>query len=116
MSNLKNDNEFIKKAFEEINFSNHALKRISLRKINKNIIKTCLEYGNVFYKTGIKFYVLLKKNILKYKLDQKLEGICILQSNDNTIITVYKNKEIGKKIKSLSKRKSTRKNTALSYN
>ena len=103
MSNINIEQKIIKDCYGELNFSTHSLKRISLRKIDKKIVETCVEYGKLFYKTGIKFYVLLRKTIEKFHLDKKLEGICVLLSNDNTVITVYKNKKISREIKILSK-------------
>jgi len=92
----------------EVSFTRHSEKRMSRRNINKEEIELCLKYGRIFYKTGIRFHVLLRKNIIKYNLDNRLEGICVLISNENSIITVYKNKEISRKIKSLEKKEKTR--------
>lgn len=98
--------EETKSIFSDVSFSEHCLQRLSLRKINKRVVNYCLNYGKVFYKTGIRFYVLLKKQIEEYNLDSKLEGICVLISNDGTIISAYKNKVVTKRIKTLSKRKN----------
>lgn len=88
-----------------LSYSAHAMERLSLRKISKQIINLCIKHGKVFYKTGVRFYVLLNKNIKEYNLDSRLEGTCVIISDDGKVITAYKNKDISKKIKVLKKRR-----------
>lgn len=84
-------------------FSHHSSERMNTRKISGIDIQTCIKYGAKIHRTGIKFYVLLRKQIEKYDLPKKLEGLCVLISNDNKIITTYKNKDAIYYIKRLSK-------------
>lgn len=84
-------------------FSNHSSNRMNGRKISGVDIQTCIRYGAKLHRTGIKFYVLLSKQIQKYNLPQKLEGLCVLISPDNKVITTYKNKDAIYYIKRLSK-------------
>lgn len=91
------------KNVSEIKMSIHASKRSTQRRLNENVIALCLKFGQKFFRTGITFYVLTKKIIQKFNLPDKLEGICVLEGQ-NTIISVYKNKDITSKIKHLSKR------------
>lgn len=85
------------------NFSNHFYSRISLRNIKQNDVNLCLIFGDVIYKTGIRFYILSKKKIIENSLSEKLEGLCVLVSRDNFIITAYRNKSAISKTKRLSK-------------
>ncbi len=90
-------------ALTSINFSNHANSRMFNRAVNKNDIFLSLRFGEVFYKTGIKFHVITKKIINKYHLSYALDGLCVLVSHNNTVITTFKNKEAVSRIKRLSK-------------
>jgi hypothetical protein len=85
------------------NFTNHACSRMYNRIVNRNDILLCLKFGEVFYKTGIKFHVITKKIINKYHLSYELDGLCVLVSHNNRVITTYKNKEAISQIKRLSK-------------
>jgi hypothetical protein len=85
------------------NFSKHSLKRINMRRIDQKCIDLCLNYGKKIYRTGIVFYVLLKRTIEKLQLPKELEGLCVLVAHDNTIITVYKNREAASEVKKLNK-------------
>lgn len=84
-------------------FSSHSSERMNARKISGIDIQMCIKYGSKIHRTGIKFYVLLRKQIEKHNLPKKLEGLCVLISNDNKIITTYKNKDAIYYIKRLSK-------------
>lgn len=84
-------------------FSNHSSDRMKSRKISNLEIQTCIKYGSKIHRTGIKFYILLSKHIQKYDLPKKLEGLCVLISSDNKVITTYKNKDAIYYIKRLSK-------------
>lgn len=84
----------------------HAQKRMYGRKITQDMIDTCLSYGNVIYRTGIRFISLTKKAIKKYTLDPSLEGLNVLISSDGLIITTYKNKSKISEFKKLPKEKN----------
>lgn len=84
-------------------FTVHSSDRMSNRKISGVDIQTCINYGAKIHRTGIRFYVLLSKQIAKYGLPRKLEGLCVLISPDNKVITTYKNKDAISYIKKLSK-------------
>ncbi len=84
-------------------FTVHSSHRMSTRKISGVDIQLCITYGAKIHRTGIKFYVLLSKQIRKYGLPQKLNGLCVLISPDNKVITTYKNKDAISYIKKLSK-------------
>lgn len=98
------------------NFSNHSLKRINMRRIDQRYIDICLNYGKKIYRTGIVFYVLLKKTVDKLHLPKEIEGLCILVAHDNTIITVYKNRDAISEVKKLNKYNLKKnKNKSLDY-
>lgn len=84
-------------------FTPHSLKRMNMRRISKEYIDLCIKYGEKIHRTGITFYIILKKNIEKIKLPQDLEGLCVLVGADNTLITVYKNRNAISDIKKLNK-------------
>lgn len=84
-------------------FTNHSYLKMSLRNIKQNDVNTCLIFGDVIHKTGVKFHILSKKKIIENKLSEKLEGLCVLVSKDNFIITAYRNKKAISKTKRLSK-------------
>lgn len=86
-----------------INYTVHALKRMSERKISKTDIQICIEYGKKIHRTGIKYYIILSKQVLEYGLSQRFNGLCILLSSDDTLITTFKNKDAFNYIKKLSK-------------
>lgn len=88
---------------ESFLFTSHSSDRMSSRKISGVDIQTCIQYGLKIHRTGIRFYVLLSKQIAKYGLPQKLNGLCVLISQDNKVITTYKNKDAISYIKRLSK-------------
>ena len=93
---------------EALIYTEHALGRLRSRGISKIMISDTIEYGELIYKQGVRFYVMLKKTapkIFNHNYIEKILGITVLVSNlDNTIITVYKNKNSFKTIKKKSKR------------
>ena len=95
---------------KEIIFTEHGRKRCNNRGITKEMINDTLRYGEYICKQGIRFCIVLTKNIPKHftpNYIEKLIGMTVLVAGmDNAIITVYKNK---KSIKRKSKRKSKRK-------
>lgn len=90
--------------FDNINLTYHALSRSSARNIKLSDIDLCLRFGEKIHKTKIKFYFMSKKALKNNNIDFCIEGLCVLVSNDNTIITAYKNKDAISNIKKLSKR------------
>lgn len=90
--------------FDNINLTYHALSRSSARNIKLSDIELCLHFGEKIHKTKIKFYFMSKKTLKNNNIDFCIEGLCVLVSNDNTVITAYKNKDAISNIKKLSKR------------
>jgi len=92
-------------------FTNHALKRMGMRRVNMELIELALEFGIKIHNGGAKFVFVRRKDIpdeIPAKIAEKIEGlVIILNPVDDTIITVYKNrgalKEIKKKVKRYDK-------------
>lgn len=85
----------------------HALKRAQSRGITPQMILDTIHFGQLIRKQGLRFYVMLKKNIPiesnKQYLD-KLMNVTVVLSEDDQLITVYRNSVSIKKIKRKSKR------------
>jgi hypothetical protein len=77
----------------ELNFSRHSQERMLSRKISQEDISICLNYGKKLHRTGIRFYILRDKEVSRECLPERLSGLCVLISNDETIITAYKNRQ-----------------------
>lgn len=84
-------------------FTKHSIKRMSKRKITHNDIETCIAFGKVLYKTGLKYYIISKKIIQSYNLPEKLNGLCVLLSKENEVVTAFKNPEVFSYTKCLTK-------------
>lgn len=89
---------------KNITLTYHAISMSSARNIKLNDIDLCLRFGEKIHKTKIQFYFMSKKALKNNNIDFCIEGLCVLVSNDNTVITVYKNKDAISDIKKLSKR------------
>jgi hypothetical protein len=84
----------------------HSFKRSSQRGIDSNKIIVTLEYGEVFYKQGLIWYVLGTKYIpphLEHKKNQLMNTVVIVSGNSNQIITCYRCTNPFKNIKTKSK-------------
>lgn len=85
----------------------HALKRAQSRGITPQMILDTIHFGQLIRKQGLRFYVMLKKNIPiesnKQYVD-KLMNVTVVLSKDDQLITVYRNSVSIKKIKRKSKR------------
>jgi hypothetical protein len=84
----------------------HSFKRSSQRGIDSNKIIVTLEYGEVFYKQGLIWYVLGTKCIpphLEHKKNQLMNTVVIVSGNSNQIITCYRCTNPFKNIKTKSK-------------
>jgi hypothetical protein len=87
----------------EINFTTHSIKRMANRKITRQEIEICLSYGEVIYKTGAKYHILSRKVLNQWGLSERLNGLCVIVSRDEYIITTFKNREVFSYTKRLSK-------------
>ncbi len=75
----------------------HASRRMKQRGITREAIDFTLRWGTIYYRTGIVFYVLRRRDIVRSKCReaqlQKWEGTTVLVAED-VIISVYKNRDI----------------------
>ncbi|MCS7230449.1 MAG: hypothetical protein RMJ81_10020 [Candidatus Kryptonium sp.] len=89
-------------------FTHHALKRIGMRRIEQNLIEIALRCGVSIYSAGAKFVFVRRKDIpddLPAEMAEKINGlVLVLNPIDDTVITVYKNKNALKEIKRKLKR------------
>ncbi len=87
--------------------SRHASKRAGQRRISLEAIKAALDFGTVTYRTGAIFSTLLKKDIKRAKRPglRKHLGTTVLSSSsqEDVIITVYRNSNAISRIKRLPK-------------
>lgn len=86
-----------------LNFTSHSIKRMANRKISFKDLELCLSYGEVFYKTGVRYHILSNKVINQWGLNERLNGLCVILSKDEYIITTFKNKDVFNYTRCLSK-------------
>lgn len=86
--------------------SPHSRKRCQQRGISNQMIADTINYGEVIYKQGLRFFLALRKD-LGWMEDHaylgRLENTVVVLSHHNEIITVYKNRYAIRSIKRKSK-------------
>jgi len=89
-----------------IQFTDHARKRMSQRGITRELIQQALDYGHVYHKQGYRFYVMRRKDVPKMwnpKHQDRLRNIAVVVKpvgdDTYTIITVYRSNEAPKHIR-----------------
>jgi hypothetical protein len=103
--------------------SQHAKCRLQQRAITPWALEQILRHGEIIYKQGMKFMFIPKKLIKLFyapNLQVEIQDIMILVSNDDTIITAYRNenavKHVQKKSKRLSKYRKMNNATSTNHN
>jgi len=80
---------------EQLMFSCHAMERVAKRNLSKEAIDYALRHGQRIYCTGIVFYFLGKRDILeddrRNSEIMRLVGLTLLVSQDQELITAYRN-------------------------
>lgn len=98
-----------------IALTKHASQRKSNRGISQAMIDDTIRHGVQIRKQGLRYFVMIAKSIPKnfraqYK--EQVENVVVIVTEDNFVMTVYKNpkalKNIKKKQKRLGKRKFSR--------
>ncbi len=92
---------------KNIQFSNHAAKRVCQRGIEPDVIAEILNYGTRIHKQGLVFHFLSKADIQRYyqKDDRKrFESVIVLTGRDGCVVTAYRNPHAVGDIKRKSKR------------
>ena len=100
----------------EMYHSLHSQIRSNQRGISKNHIALALEYGTVFYKQGLTYYVLGRKNVPKQYLKRASiyeNTVVIVSGKSNELVTCYKSKHAIMQIK--HKRKNLKTNYQVQY-
>ena len=74
-------------------FSRHCLQRAAQRGIQADAIAYTLEFGRVYFRQGMFFHVLGKKELppaLKQDWERLRHTVVVLSGDDNTLITAYR--------------------------
>ncbi|MBI4946258.1 MAG: DUF4258 domain-containing protein [Bacteroidetes bacterium] len=92
---------------QNIQITSHARKRAAQRGISIDMIVAAINYGQLIYKQGLRYYICLEKNILGIlppSLIDHYKNTVIILSTENELITCYKNENALSKIKRKAKR------------
>lgn len=88
--------------------TNHAQTRMSQRGFNNQQIALALKYGRVIHAKGVVFVVVGRKEVSHYAKKginlTGIEGIQLLMTTDNVLVTVYRNHDLSQIKKSSKKR------------
>ncbi len=87
--------------------STHARTRRAQSNLSCEDLDLVRRYGILEHRTGVRFYVLRRREVERYRLSEprleKLHDVVLIVSNDNTVITVYRNSKALKEIRRKSK-------------
>lgn len=109
------DKDLEKSETLNFNHSKHSSRRANKRNINQKNIADVIEYGRVFFKQGMIFYVLgehqLPDSLIKKGHDKSQNMVVVIAGDSNTILTCYRSKNpfkhIKKKQKNLARKYTT---------
>jgi hypothetical protein len=80
--------------------TNHARQKMAERRITELEVDTVLNYGRVFYKDGARIFTVGRREAASLPLSERqrrsTEGIQVVVSNDGSILTVYRNRNLHK--------------------
>jgi MoxR-like ATPase len=102
----------------EIILLSHALKRADQRGISSEAISLAIEYGELIYKQGLKFYICLKKSlrgIVPPAMIDKVGNTVVVVNQLNEMVTCYKSDNAIAHIRKKDKTLDTRRLTVKSY-
>jgi hypothetical protein len=100
----------------EIYYCTHSIKRCQQRAVSNWAIEQAILRGEKIYKQGFTFFCLKRKIVINNyepQLHNQLCDLVVLISEDNTIITAYKDTDAIANIKRKPKRLAKRKNPIL---
>lgn len=90
------------------NKTNHAETRMNQRGFNNEQIASVIKYGRAVHAKGVIFYVVGRKEVSHYAKEgidlRDVEGLQILISPNNSLITVYRNHDLSRIKKTAKKR------------
>jgi hypothetical protein len=81
--------------------TNHSLIRSEQRGIDNMMIMLVIEYGKLFQKQGLEFYVMGEKKLpngIDHKLQGKLKNTVVVIGENGQIVTCYKGRAVLKHI------------------
>ncbi len=81
--------------------TNHSLIRSEERGIDNMMITLVIEYGKLFQKQGLEFYVMGEKNLpngIDHKLQGKVKNTVVVVGENGQIVTCYKGRAVLKHI------------------
>jgi hypothetical protein len=86
--------------------THHSRKRCQQRGITQQMIDDTIRYGNVIYKQGLRFYVMIERCLPSFyerRYNERLKNTVVVLSDDDVVLTVYKNANAHSNIKKKSK-------------
>lgn len=78
-----------------LHFLTHASIRAAQRGISTEMIKTAVNFGEVFFRQGLRYFVCLEKNlygIIPHSLIEQYRNTVVILNARNEVVTCYKNK------------------------
>jgi hypothetical protein len=102
----------------EIFYCTHSIKRCQQRAVSNWAIEQAILRGERIFKQGFTFFCLKRKIVINNyapQLHNQLFDLVVLLSEDNTIVTAYKDIDAIANIKRKPKRLAKRKNSMLVY-
>ena len=91
---------------EIIQFTPHASKRAAQRGISDSMIAAAINYGEVIYRQGLRYFICLERNLfglLPPALIGHYRNTVVILGAHNEIITCYKNRDAISNIRRKSK-------------
>lgn len=83
--------------------SNHARQRGAQSNLCAHDVELVRKYGVLEHRTGVRFYFVRSRDVKRYRLAEprllRLQGVVMIVSNDDTVITFYRNREALKAIR-----------------
>jgi hypothetical protein len=83
---------------ESMDFSDHAVDRMSRRRIAPDLAQTVVALGREIHTRGATVYFIGRHEVEREKrtgIDlRSLEGLCVVCSREGTVLTVYRNRQL----------------------
>jgi hypothetical protein len=95
----------------EARFSKHAKRRSAQSNLCEHDVELVCRYGVLEHRTGVRFYFMRRREVEKYRAAEprleRLQGLVMIISNDNIVITTYRNSRALRDIRRKSKFQSS---------
>ncbi|MBF6612119.1 MAG: hypothetical protein IVW55_03235 [Chloroflexi bacterium] len=89
--------------------SRHAKRRSAQSNLSADDLELVRRYGVLEHRTGVLFYFVRKRDVERFRRVEPrlpmLQGVVLIMSNDDTIITIYRNSHALKDIRRKTKLK-----------